>query len=169
MKKIRWIWDNFEDFFLVIALGTITVTMFAQVISRYVFAASIVWTEELSRYFFILLAATGLSLGVRKKTHLRIDVLETAIPFLKRPFEFIGDVFLVAICIFLLPTAVDAIIMIRASGQITPALEMPFYIVYIPYAVGMVLLVVRVVEKNIRYAMQIYTNIKNKNNAEEGV
>lgn len=157
MKKIRWCLDHFEEGFLLLSLGMITVVMFAQVVSRYVFQASLVWTEELSRYFFILMAFAGLSYGIRTKSHLRIDLLETAVPILKLPFEIITDILVVGFCVFMLRPALNSVQFIFNSGQVSPAMEIPMFVVYIPLAVGLVLSIIRMVEKYIKRAMGIET------------
>ncbi|MCL2853192.1 MAG: TRAP transporter small permease [Defluviitaleaceae bacterium] len=154
MKKIRWFIDHFEETFMVISLGGITVAMFAQVVSRYVFRSSLVWTEELSRYFLICLAFMGLSYGVRTMSHLRIDIFENLYPKLKKPLEYIGDIFVVAFFTYMLRPAFTSIETIWRSGQVSPAMEIPFFIVYMPLAIGLVLGLVRMAEKYAKYLLQ---------------
>jgi len=147
MKKICWLKDHFEEVFMVASLGMITIAMFAQVISRYVFNSSLVWTEEISRYFFILLAFSGLSYGVRAGAHLRIDLFETFVPMLKKPFEYLTDLCFVVFCVLMLRPAYAGVVFIRDSGQVSPAMEIPMYIVYLPLAFAIVLSLLRIVEK----------------------
>ena len=128
----------------------ITICMFAQVVSRYVFLSSLVWTEELSRYFFILLAFSGLSFGMRYSAHLRIDILDTVFPILKKPFEYLSDLCFVIICFIMLLPAFAGVNSIRLSGQVSPALEIPMWWVYLPFAVGIVLCLIRAVEKYVK-------------------
>jgi len=154
MKKVRWLFDHFEEGFMIFGLGAITVAMFAQVVSRYVFQSAFVWTEELSRYFFILMAFSGLSYGVRSKAHLRVDLLETTFPKLKFPLEILCDAFIVALCVFLLRPAFDSVEFIRNSGQVSPAMSIPMYIVYIPLAAGLILTLIRMAEKYIKYLLE---------------
>lgn len=56
--------------FLAVMLGSSAL----QVISRYVFNASIVWTEELARYCFIWMNMLGVSVLVRKGGHAVVDL-----------------------------------------------------------------------------------------------
>ncbi|MCL1993827.1 MAG: TRAP transporter small permease [Spirochaetes bacterium] len=161
MQKFRWFLDHFEEVFMVLSLMIIVVAMFTGVFFRYVLNSALTWPEEVSRYFLILLAFSGLSYGVRTKTHLRIDVLELALPVLKKPLELIGDLVVVAFCIFMLGPAHSNTIMIQNSGQISPALMMPMYIVYIPLLVAFILAIVRTIEKYIKYLLQ-YVKSRNE-------
>ena len=54
MKKVlQWLDENLEEVLLVIALAAMAVIMGIQVIARYIFGASLSWSEELTRYIFI--------------------------------------------------------------------------------------------------------------------
>jgi len=154
MKILRWIVNHFEEVFMVFSLIMITISMFAQVISRYVFSASLVWTEELSRYFFILLAFAGLSFGIRAKKHIRIDILETFIPKLKKPFELFADLCFLTFCIIMIRPAFRGVEFIMTSGQVSPAMEIPMHIVYVPLLVGILLSPLRIAEKYVNYLLQ---------------
>jgi C4-dicarboxylate transporter DctQ subunit len=168
LKKCRWLVDNFEEIFIVSSLGMITICMFAQVISRYVFNASLVWTEELSRYFFILLAFSGLSYGIRNKAHLRIDLFETFIPKLKKPFEYFTDVCFAGFCLIMLGPARESVIFLARSGQVSPALEIPIFIIYLPLAFGLVLCLLRIAEKYIKYFLEYKNSGKIAEEAQNG-
>ena len=151
LKRCRWVADNFEEIFMIGSLATITIAMFAAVISRYVFVASIIWAEELSRYCFILMAFAGFSYCVRSSVHLRIDILETLFPKLKKPFEYFTDICFMALCLFLLGPAIEATTFIKNSGQFSAAMELPIYIIYLPLIFAFILIIVRIVEKYIKY------------------
>ena len=154
MKQICWLKNNFEEIFMVISLIVITISMFAQVISRYVFGASLVWTEELSRYAFILLAFAGLSFGIRAKKHIRIDIFETFIPILRKPFEVFADICFLVFCLLMIRPGFNSVEFIMNSGQISPALQIPMYIVYLPLLIGLLLSPLRIAEKYIMYYLQ---------------
>ena len=52
-KALQWLDENLEEVLLVIALAAMAVIMGIQVIARYIFGASLSWSEELTRYIFI--------------------------------------------------------------------------------------------------------------------
>jgi C4-dicarboxylate transporter DctQ subunit len=151
LKSCRWISGHFEEIFMVSSLGAITISMFAQVISRYVFGAALVWTEELSRYCFILLAFAGVSYCIRESAHLRIDLLETVFPKLKKPLGVFTDICFTALCVYLINPALTSVEFIRASGQSTAALLLPTFIIYLPLTIALFLVLIRVIEKYLKY------------------
>lgn len=63
MKKLRWVWDNFEEILLVLIIAVITLASGLQVVCRYLFNSSLTWSEELSRYLFVWTGFLTLSLS----------------------------------------------------------------------------------------------------------
>jgi TRAP-type C4-dicarboxylate transport system permease small subunit len=51
------------------------VTVFAQVLTRYVFLAPLVWAEELAVFCFSWVVMLGIALGARERAHLVCDFL----------------------------------------------------------------------------------------------
>ena len=55
MKRIfHWLDENLEEFLLVIGLIAMTLIMGIQVFCRYVLGMSLSWSEELTRYFYLV-------------------------------------------------------------------------------------------------------------------
>jgi TRAP-type C4-dicarboxylate transport system permease small subunit len=74
-------------------LATIAVTVFAQVVARYVFLAPIIWAEEASVFALAWAVLLGTSLGVRDRAHLVADTLPESLPVpLARTLAGVGDV-----------------------------------------------------------------------------
>ena len=61
-------------------LTVLIVTIFVQVLARYVFLASTPWSEEIAVYCFIWVVLFGTSIGVRDHSHLVADVLPENLP-----------------------------------------------------------------------------------------
>ena len=64
--------------FMPVAMGLLVmlaVSCIIQVVSRYVFNASLGWTEEVARYCFIWVNMLGASILVKRKGHATIDFL----------------------------------------------------------------------------------------------
>ena len=59
MKVLRWLDRHFEETIMLILLAMIVVVMGIQVVMRYGLKSSLVWAEELSRYFFHLVCIYG--------------------------------------------------------------------------------------------------------------
>ncbi len=56
-------------------MAAISVIIFIQVVSRYVFNNSLTWSEEVGRYVLIWITFLGASIGVKKYSHIGIDFL----------------------------------------------------------------------------------------------
>lgn len=60
---------------MAVALGLMTVLTFIQVILRYFFHSSLVWSLEATTYTFGGLIAIGMAYGVRTRAHITVDLL----------------------------------------------------------------------------------------------
>ncbi len=139
MNILKWINDNFEKVFLVIGLLAIIGIITFQTVYRYVIvqfsssAGAAVWTEEISRYIFIWISYLALSVAIRKRSSIRVDILYDQLP---KRFQKIS--WIVVNCCFLLLTI---LLCITGWGQIERLLEFPQHtaalrIPYIiPYAI----------------------------------
>ena len=123
MNIIKWINDNFEKVFLVIGLLAIIGIITFQTVYRYVIvqfsssAGAAVWTEEISRYIFIWISYLALSVAIRKRSSIRVDILYDQLP---KRFQKIS--WIVVNCCFLLLTI---LLCITGWGQIERLLEFP--------------------------------------------
>lgn len=68
IDDIRW-WD--APVFIVFWL--LVITVFLQFFSRYALNSSISWTEEVARYFLIVVAFAGTLICARKNSHIYLD------------------------------------------------------------------------------------------------
>jgi TRAP-type C4-dicarboxylate transport system permease small subunit len=114
---------------------------------RYVFKNSLSWPEEFSRYLFIYFTFLGISYAVHTDTHIRMDILETIIPRLKKPLEYIGDAFLLGFCVYLLKPGLEVLKFLIRTGQTSPAMELPMFWVYLALFIGLCLTIFRVIQK----------------------
>ncbi len=65
-------YDNFEEIFCCSCLGVMIICLTLQVAIRMFTGSSLAWTEELSRYAFIWTVFSGIPLGAKKMSHVRI-------------------------------------------------------------------------------------------------
>lgn len=164
MKQLRYLCSRFEEILMMTALSSIVIVMFLQVIMRYVFKASLSWSDEFSRYCFIWLTFLGMSYAIKNRSHIRIDILETFIPVLKKPFEYIGDAFFLAFAIYMLKPALTSLNLLWNTKQTSPAMEFPMFYVYISLFLGFILIIIRIVEK---YFVKLLNSAVHKKKTEE--
>lgn len=67
--------EKLENLIMGLGMISISIIVFANVIARYFFNFSLVWSEELSRYIVVWITFFGLSSCARYEEHVRIDLL----------------------------------------------------------------------------------------------
>ncbi|WP_300356622.1 TRAP transporter large permease subunit [Fusobacterium sp.] len=72
MKKI---FDKLEEYIGGALFMGVFIILVLQVLFRQVFRSPLVWSEELSRLIFVWVAMLGISIGIRKQSHIFIDFL----------------------------------------------------------------------------------------------
>ncbi len=97
---------------LAVLLGGLSLLMFVQVVMRYVFNSSIVWSEEVPRIMLIWLVFVGLATTMKGK-HLIIDVVRE-----RRWIAVVSIVFKWAMLIFFV--YYGTLLATKVSGQTMP-------------------------------------------------
>lgn len=69
-----------ELIFAAVAFALLAVLLIAQVVSRYVLAAPLVWTDELARLSMVWMIFVGAAVAAREGTHIALDVVVSRIP-----------------------------------------------------------------------------------------
>jgi len=133
--------------------------MLLQVFMRYVVGASLSWAEEFCRYLFVWSSLLSIGDSIRKKTILRVDSLVEAMPLrIKRWFRIAIEVVVLVFFLYLFIKAIPVVEMIRKSGQRSPAMEIPMYLVYLSAIVGFFLAVIRSIQSLIEMVKNFYFN-----------
>lgn len=149
MKVLKWLDENFEEKLMSSALWAIVIIMGIQVIMRYVFKSSLVWSEEVSRYLFIWMVFTGISYGIKNGSHMRIDMLEHFFPKLRNGLGILADLSFLTFSAYMIKPGISVVESLVKTGQTSPAGEIPMYIVYAGLLVGFSLVLFRIIQKYI--------------------
>ncbi|TXR53371.1 TRAP transporter small permease [Reinekea thalattae] len=131
LQKVSKALDQIEGFLIATILASASVLTFVQVFFRYVLNDSIFWAEEAVLYLIIAMSFLSTSLGVRKKSHITVDVLKACIPkSFQAVFLFISSLigFVFGLLIFYYGYALYSSAVSR--GQLTPTLRMPIAYIY---------------------------------------
>lgn len=97
-NKILNILNTAEEIVLIVMFAAMVGIIFFQVIMRYVFNNSLSWSEELGKFLFVWLSWLGISIGHRRKEHIRITLLVEKLPYkIKKILEAISEVILIII------------------------------------------------------------------------
>lgn len=89
--------DTIEETLIAYILGIMTILTFVNVVRRYVFNASLIWSLEVVLMLFAWMVLLGISYGVKKTTHLGVDAVTNLLP---RGPRRILTIFAAFICIF---------------------------------------------------------------------
>lgn len=147
MKVIKWLDAHLEEVCLVILSAIMVVIIFLQVFMRYVMENSLSWSEELARYCFIWLVYIGISYGVKKERHIKVDVL---LLFFKNKGKtvlyIISNLLFLVFAIIIMIYGYGIAEKILQFGQTSPAIHIPMGLVYLATPVGMALTSIRLIQ-----------------------
>jgi len=148
MKVLRWLDNRFEETLLMWFLLLITVVMAYSVFARYVFNSALSWAEEICRYLFVWSAFLSASMCLRKRSSIKIDMLLTMFPPLfQRITLIVGDLVMLWFFWLVFNGGWNTVQSLIRSGQTSPALLLPMYIVYFSLVVGFGLSIVRIFQR----------------------
>jgi TRAP-type C4-dicarboxylate transport system permease small subunit len=146
-KTLKWLDIHFEERLLAFFLAMITFIILFQVFMRYILKAAQPWPEELSRYCFIY--STMLSIGycIRSKAMLRVDILVKVLPkIVQKLIEILIMLMSLALYVYLFYHSFSVVKFAQKSVQLSPAMHLPMYILYISAAVGFGLATLRTIQ-----------------------
>ena len=154
--------DRIEEWLVASFMAAATLMIFAAVVHRqssaipwlwdYAAALNFSWAQELCIYLFIWMAKFGAAYGVRTGIHIGVDVVVNAAgPRFKRVLV------VTALSLGALFTAVIAFMgarwvwFIHGTGQVSPDLEWPMWVVYLCIPLGSALMCYRFLQVMARY------------------
>ena len=107
------------------------------IVMRFVLRAPNPYGEEFSRYMMIYFIYLGVSLNVRFRGHLAVEMIVDAMPDAPRKFfKVLSDLITIAAYVILTILATQFFLNQKAIGQSSSAMRLPMYIVYLSMAVG---------------------------------
>lgn len=147
MKVLKWLDENIEVVFLVLLSILTVVVIFFQVVMRYVFSSSLVWSEELARYAFIWLVYIGVSYGIKKQAHIAVDAINWV---LKRNGQFVMSIIAnIGVFVFVVLLTYFSFEVVSQINRLSPGMSFPLKYVYAAPMVGFALCTIRVVQTTI--------------------
>lgn len=150
MKIIRWLDEHIEEVLLTILSSVMVAVIFLQVVMRQM-DASLSWSEELARYCFIWLVYIGISYGVKKQRHVKVDAV--LLLFKEKGqviLNIISNLLFMAFAIFVITYGYDIATKLLEFGQKSPANQIPMGLVYMATPVGMGLTLIRLLQNLIK-------------------
>jgi TRAP-type C4-dicarboxylate transport system permease small subunit len=114
--RLSFIYNHFEELFLVLLFAFMVAIIFIQVIMRYVFNNALSWSEETGRFTFEWLTWIGISIGARMGEHIKITMLTDRLPFRgAQAMNILSEIIVIGICVI---TSYTGVILARTfSGS----------------------------------------------------
>ncbi|MGI6035212.1 MAG: TRAP transporter small permease [Limnochordia bacterium] len=132
--------DRFENYAIIVLLSLMTILVFIATMARYVFFFPITWGEEAARYMMVWLAYIGASAGLKRGSHLGVEVFVSSLP--KKwhwALDALRYLIIIVFNVLVIILAAQILRNQKATGQISPALEIPIYYAYaaVPFGIGL--------------------------------
>ncbi len=162
LKWINWFNDRIEkveEYFITYLLLVMSTVIFFQIIMRYVFNNSLSWSEEFAAFSMMWMTWIGSSYGVKKRMHLRVTVFVEMLREKYRAAAYIAiDVIWMIFSAFMVVMGMRVVRMSYAGHRLSPALEIPMYLIYSSVVVGCVLMCLSLVS-SIQERVEFYKNV----------
>ncbi|MFB5662300.1 TRAP transporter small permease [Alteribacillus sp. HJP-4] len=156
MKAVKYLDDHLEEVLLVLFTLVMVVVISLQVFMRYVLGSSLSWSEELARYCFIWLVYIGISYGVKKQRHIKVDVLLVLLKERgKIILGLIANLLFLGFAIFVIFVGYGVVEQQMGFGQTSPSLKVPMSLVYAATPVGMALTSFRIIQQMIKQVLAL--------------
>ena len=114
---------------LVFLLIAMTLTVFSQVIARYIFEAPLSWSEELARFILIWVSMLSAAYAFKTKSHFALTILVSKLP--DKHQKITSFCIHIVVAIFFLIICYYSVIFVHSvNGHIAPALQISMQIPY---------------------------------------
>ena len=136
--------DNFEKWLSYLFLMIIALAVLLQFFSR-LLGYPLAWGEEVARYSYVWLAFIGTSYVVLTREHIQINFFLHRLPQkTQKVIQVLEHILIILSVIWILPSAFSH--SVEQWKNLSPALEIPTFVLYISFPIGMCLVVVRLVQ-----------------------
>ena len=147
---------HFEDWIAFGFFWVLAATVFYQFFTRYALNDSASWTEEIARYLLICVVFIGAAIGVRKNTHIQVDIFYR---FMPAPFARVLATLVDAMRVLFFGYAIylTYALMMRIGKQPMAIIDWPIGLIYAVVMLGFALMGFRAVLAAIKHYRQGYS------------
>jgi C4-dicarboxylate transporter DctQ subunit len=139
--------EKAEDYIVILSVAVALVLCCIQVTARYVFNYPLSWPEELGRYLIILIVYVGVSIALRKKSHIAVDLIPTFFPSSRKFLDYVSTISGILFSLLIIIYGMKFVRSLMISGQIALTLGIPIFIVYSVLPLGGVLLLLHYISE----------------------
>ena len=147
-KSLHWLDLHFEETVLIVFLVLIAVVELMQVIIRKLpFVPALTWAEEFCRFLWIGSVFMSLPYCIRTDTALRVTALGDLLGEKgRRALDIASELITLAAMVFCAVSSVGVVRGIAKSGESSPAMLWPMWVVYSAVLLGFVLASLRSIQ-----------------------
>jgi len=166
MKAVKWLDEHFEEAIIIFLLVVISVVELMQVVCRNVPGIpALSWAEEMARYAWIVTVFISLPYTIRTSSTLRVTALVEAFPWkVYNVINVVVDLITAAALGILAWTSITVIGQVQAGGSVSPAMQIPMWIMYVIIFIGFALGALRAIQMCVIHIRDI--NVKPVNSVE---
>lgn len=158
MNKFNKVVSKFEEFVLSFSILSMAILLIVGVFMRTVMNSSLTFSEEVASALLVVVSFFGLGYCARKGRHITMSMVFDMVKNKHKKIFMIvislGSALATAYIAFL---AYRYVLSVQNLGRVTPALQIPMYIIYSVVPIGFVL-------ATIEYISSFILNIKDKDN-----
>lgn len=148
MNFLKFLDEKLEEWILIISFMFLVGLVFTQVFFRYVISHSLGWSEELSRYILVWIAWISACYIIRSGKHIRIETVKNKLP--KSAQIWVEALVLALWSVFALFLAIEGwqlVMGVQTTGQVSPSLGVPMWLVYMALPIGGILMLIRIIQQ----------------------
>ncbi|SMD08167.1 TRAP transporter small permease [Sporomusa malonica] len=144
---MKQLFDNLEDYLCISLLVVMSLVVFLQILSRFVFNIPLRWTEEFAVFLLAWVSFLGASVGVKRWAHIGVEAFVLLLP--KKMQHVVKLLSLVLSAIFfaiMLYYGIEIVLKQVATGQVSAAMRIPMYLAYLSVPVGATFMLIRTIQ-----------------------
>ena len=137
--------NHVEEYVLFLMVLQMGISVFIQVVMRYLFQSAITWLDELVHIEVIFLTFFGASLCVKYSAHISVDVLKKSVrrePY-RRVMEALNHLVMAAYVSIVVGFGLKLVSAMTATTHYTPTLRIPKHYLYLVVCVALALIGIR--------------------------
>jgi C4-dicarboxylate transporter DctQ subunit len=144
MKNLGIVVSRFEEVVIGVLLLIASVILFSNVVARYVFNESFSWATEVVRYQIIWMVFIGGSVAARRGMHIGVDIIvKFSGPRIRQAVLLIVYTIAIAFCVYVAYFGIELVMKTRSWGQVSPAAQIPMWLMQLAIPVGSILMGIR--------------------------
>lgn len=153
--------NRFEEAFLISTLAVMVVLIFSQVVGRYVFQSAPSWTEEVARYIHVFQVWIGAGYAVKLGEHIRVSAFINLFKGKARKvLEMLAIIIWFLLALFLAFVGTKLVLSTFGHGQVSPAIQLPFWIPFLAIPIGGLSMAIRLIQQLLKVYQTDYDEPK---------